>query len=186
MSYELLTKAEILKLAKEGRQIYNEDEKLIAGTVLISELDEVLTLEEFPISIKKVHSGSKVIVDGNSYSVLSKRTLGQSSGLASTADGWDELFMRPTCANLFADINEGGHLVWNVADVRVHKTLEANTCRITEEEGFEHIDTIKYGLQRVPGAILQTAEDGTQSRVNLRDLKNAWEPVFIFKKPIKD
>lgn len=178
-----LTKNEILKLAKEGRNIYDEKGNLIAGTVLISEIDSVTTADMDIVNIKSIHTGNKILHgDDVEYIVHSKRALGQSSEIALTSNGWNELFLRPTCENLYADLNEGAYLLWNVANVKVHKTLEADTIRISEESGFKYEGVIKYGLQRVPGSILQ--EDG--SRIDLRDLKDPFEPVFVFTRKSTD
>ena len=128
--------------------------------------------------VKDVVSGQPFTYNGKDYKLIKKKNLGQSHSKASTNFGWNEVFFRPTVKNAMSNLKDDGTMIWNVANVRTHKTLEDDVVRICTEEGFKHVDTLKYELSRVPGGIKQ--KDG--SRVDLRKLKEPFEPVFVFEK----
>lgn len=126
--------------------------------------------------VKEVVSGDDFIYRGNKYTLIRKRNVGQSSSKAITNFGWNERFFRPSVLNAKSNIAKGGTMIWNVANVITHKTLEDDVVRICQEEDFELIDTLKYSLSRTPGGIIK---DG--KRVALREIKPLYEPVFVFK-----
>lgn len=53
-----------------------------------------------------------------------------------SVEAWNEGFLRSTIRNAFVALKHGKYMVLNVADVRSHKNLVADTKRIALEEGF--------------------------------------------------
>lgn len=82
----------------------------------------------------------------------------------STAEAWNEGFLRKTIQNCRTGLKDGGHLVLNVANVKSHPFLEEDTVKICLEEGFTYTDTLFLTLSSI-------AKGGYK-----------YEPVFVFKK----
>lgn len=143
-----------------------------------SELEKVTLLDGNEKTIKELLVGD-ILADNTQ--VASKKKTGQSRNKTSSAKAWNETFLRPTFRNNFIDIADTGVLWWNIADVRRHPTFCADSCQIAIEEGLKLIDTYKYTLSRVPGGILKEV-NGEKVRVDLRKIKDAFEPVYIYKK----
>lgn len=170
-----------------GFEIYKESYKIEAldksnKTVNLKDSHDNYLSEELILDsgqkVKELKSGDKFVYNGEPYTLLKKRTLGQSRNKASTNYGWNEIFFRPSVINARSNLAEGGTMIWNVANVRTHKDLEDDVVRICTEEDFKLIETLKYELSRTPGGIKQ--EDGTIK--NLRDIKPNYEPVFVFER----
>jgi hypothetical protein len=81
-----------------------------------------------------------------------------------TVSSWNENFLRKTIINCKKCLKDDGHLLLNVADVVTHKTLENDTIRIAEEEGFVLTKTLKMQLSNI-------TKGGFK-----------YEPIFVFKK----
>ena len=115
--------------------------------------------------------------------VLGKRRLvvldkiGQSHQYT-TFGSWNENFLRPTVKNISDSMNIKGHLILNVINIKSHTTLEEDTVSIAEDNNYRLVDTLKLKLSRVPGIVL--LPDGTTKL--LREYKQNWEPIFVFKK----
>lgn len=135
------------------------------------------------ISIDKIQVGEVITKDGKKFQIAKKVKSGQSRNKTTGPKAWNETFLRPTFENNFKDLHDTGILWWNIANVRNHPTFCADSEKIALETGFKLVDTLKYKLSRVPGGITVTDKDGTKKKVNLRDLKDNFEPVYIYKKP---
>lgn len=81
-----------------------------------------------------------------------------------TVNSWNENFLRKTISNCKTALKENGHLILNVANVITHKTLEEDTVRIAQEEGFKLEKKLKMQL----------------SSITKGGFKH--EPIFVFKK----
>lgn len=134
------------------------------------------------ITIDKLQVGEVIVKDNKQYQVSSKVKSGQSRNKTSGPKAWNETFLRPTFENNFKDLHDTGILWWNIANVRNHPTFCADSEKIALETGFVLTDTYKYKLSRVPGGITITDAEGNKKKVNLRDLKDNFEPVYIYKK----
>lgn len=134
------------------------------------------------ISVDKLQVGEVITKGNKKFQIISKVKSGQSRNKTSGPKAWNETFLRPTFENNFKDLHDTGILWWNIANVRNHPTFCADSEKIALETGFKLVDTLKYKLSRVPGGITITDKDGTKKKVNLRDLKDNFEPVYIYKK----
>lgn len=169
-----------------GYEMYKDSYKIIAvdskgKKVKIKDkndnyLSEMYTMDDGK-RVKEINCGEKFVYCGEEYTLFSKRSLGQSHSKAITNNGWNEIFFRPTVRNCLENLYDSGTMIWNVANVRSHMTLEDDVKRICDEEGFTLIDTIKYSLSRVPG---EAVVDG--KKVSIKEYKPNYEPVFIFEK----
>jgi len=81
-----------------------------------------------------------------------------------TVHSWNENFLRKTINNCKTCLKEDGHLILNVANVITHKTLENDTIKIAEEEGFVLLKTLKMQLSNI-------TKGGFK-----------YEPIFVFKR----
>lgn len=79
-------------------------------------------------------------------------------------NSWNENFLRKTIINCKKALKDKGHLILNVANVITHKTLEEDTVKIAQEEGFKLEKTLKMQL----------------SSITKGGFKH--EPIFVFKK----
>jgi hypothetical protein len=64
-------------------------------------------------------------------------------------EAWNEGFLRETIRNCKSVLKQDGKMLLNVADVITHKTLEADTVRIAQEEGFELKETLQLKLSSI-------------------------------------
>lgn len=81
-----------------------------------------------------------------------------------TTETWNEMFLRRTINNCRKALKNNGSLILNVANVKTHKTLEEDTVRIAQEEGFSHMTTIRMQLSSI-------TKGGFKS-----------EPLFVFSR----
>jgi hypothetical protein len=77
---------------------------------------------------------------------------------------WNEGFLRQTIKNARYGLKTNGHLILNVANTKTHKTLEIDTIKIAQEEGFVLTTTLQLAL----------------SSINRGGHK--YEPIFIFRR----
>ena len=80
---------------------------------------------------------------------------------------WNEGFLRQTVKNCYTALKENRYMLLNVANVKSHKTLELDTVRIAQEEGFVLHDTLKLRLSSL-------TKGGFK-----------YEPIFVFTKVTK-
>ena len=83
---------------------------------------------------------------------------------------WVEGFLRDTFYNCHFSLKDNGHMLINIADPKKNDdiSLEDETIRIAEQEGFEHVDTLKLALSN-PNMVNRTSAF-------------KYEPIFVFKK----
>ena len=81
-----------------------------------------------------------------------------------TPHEWNEGFLRRTIQNCHIALENNGHLIINIANVKSHKTLEADTMSIAQEEGFTLKSILHLSL----------------SSINNGGFK--YEPMFVFTK----
>ena len=134
-----------------------------------SDLIETSTMKK---KIKELKLGD---ILGNSRLIVLDK-IGQSHQYI-TSESWNENFLRPTVKNI-TDSMVHGYLVLNVINIKSHLTLEEDTVKIAEANSYKLEDTLKLKLSRVPGIVL--LPDGTT--MLLREYKQNWEPIFIFRK----
>lgn len=77
---------------------------------------------------------------------------------------WIEGFMRNTIRNCYTGLKDGANMIINIANTPKHKTIESETIKVAEQEGFELKETIKLALSSVAGKGIK------------------YEPIFVFKK----
>ena len=78
-------------------------------------------------------------------------------------DSWNNNFLRKTIQNCRQCMRSGGTLAINVANVISHKNLENDCVLIAVEEGFDHLETLRYQLSSI-------VRGGFK-----------YEPIFVFK-----
>ena len=127
---------------------------------------QLLQLEK-TLEIDKLKVGDTYTHNNDNYTILKISNDVQSHSIANSIEGWNELFFRCTCKNMFNSLRLGGYMCWNVANTRPHPTLGQDVVRICKEEGLTHIDTIFYSLPRRPAN---------------QSVKPPYEPVFVFQK----
>lgn len=81
-----------------------------------------------------------------------------------TVQEWNEGFLRQTITQARKVMKPKGYLILNVANVKSHKTLEQDTVRIAQEEGFTLRETLQLALSNI-------TKGGFK-----------YEPVFVFQK----
>lgn len=81
-----------------------------------------------------------------------------------TVEKWNEGFLRSTIRNAYVALKKGKYMVLNVADVKSHKTLVADTKRIALEEGFTFEEELRLSLSSI-------TKGGYK-----------YEPVLVFRK----
>ena len=83
---------------------------------------------------------------------------------------WVDGFLKQTFKMCYYGLKPEKHMIINIADVKGkhNLNLEAETIRVAEEIGFNHIETLKLAL----------------SNVNMKNKseKFKYEPIFVFKK----
>jgi hypothetical protein len=62
---------------------------------------------------------------------------------------WNEGFLRQTIKNCKSVLKADGLMILNVANVITHKTLESDTIRIAQEEGFNLKETLQLKLSHI-------------------------------------
>jgi len=138
-----------------------------------SENDLITTsVEKIEKKVKDLKLGE--VIDNRRLIILDK--IGQSHQYTSSGS-WNENFLRPTVKNISESMVKG-YLILNVINIKSHPTLEEDTIKIAEANSYKHTDTLKLKLSRVPGIVL--LPDG--STMLLREYKQNWEPIFVFKK----
>lgn len=80
-------------------------------------------------------------------------------------ESWNEGFLRQTIKNCKEVLKPNGKMILNVANVLTHKTLENDTLRIAQEEGFSLKETLQLKLSTI------SYKGGHKH-----------EPVFVFEK----
>lgn len=64
---------------------------------------------------------------------------------------WIDGFLTKTIQNCDYSLKDGGYMILNIANTPKHKTIESETIRIAEENGFKHVDTLYLILSSVSG-----------------------------------
>lgn len=82
-----------------------------------------------------------------------------------SVEAWNDGFLRSTIRNAYVALKHDKYMILNVADVRSHKNLVADTKRIALEEGFVWVEELKLSLSSI-------TKGGYK-----------YEPVLVFKKP---
>lgn len=88
----------------------------------------------------------------------------QSAVRYSTPAAWRDGFLRKTLVNCYEALEEGGHMVINIADVKSYPTLVFDTEALALHIGFKQLDTLRLAL----------------SSMNKGGFK--FEPVLVFVK----
>ena len=103
-------------------------------------------------------------------------------------DQWRDGFLRPTLETAVEYLKEGGHLLWNIADVKEGNfmlPLESDTVEILEELGMKYETKLKFVLGRTPGASRVSKVHRNPTAKNFVSIGGDWrkyEPVFCFRK----
>ena len=84
-----------------------------------------------------------------------------------TVDKWVKIFLVSLIRNAYISLKPGGVFILNIANTSNAKNLESNSLKIASIMGFEHIETIKLVLSSIAGNGIK------------------YEPMFVFRKPIK-
>jgi hypothetical protein len=66
-----------------------------------------------------------------------------------SVEAWNEGFLRSTIRNAFVALKHGKYMILNVADVRSHRNLVADTKRIALEEGFIFREELRLLLSSI-------------------------------------
>ncbi|MBU0791731.1 MAG: site-specific DNA-methyltransferase [Gammaproteobacteria bacterium] len=84
---------------------------------------------------------------------------------------WLEGFWEKTLKNCMYGLKSGGHLVFNVANVKTAPSLTTDCCDIAKKVGFQLVDTLQLQLSGRPHKIIEKAFK--------------YEPIYVFTKRIK-
>lgn len=112
---------------------------------------------------------------------------GQSYKKFGSYASWVEGFLKPTLETAYVWLKPGGHIAWNIADLKVGKSflpLEKDSCNIMEFLGMKYITTYKMCMSQMPGANRLNA-DGTATAKNAVKVNGSvfrMEPIFIYQK----
>lgn len=102
-------------------------------------------------------------------------------------DRWRDEFLRPTLQNAYDFLNHDRYLLWNVADIKVGKTMipiEQDSIDIAKQLGFEYTETVCMALMNMPGGN-RVGADGlptAKNFVKINDKFTKYEPVLVFRK----
>ena len=81
-----------------------------------------------------------------------------------TVQSWNEEFLGAMIDNAYKSLKKDGILALNVANVKSHKTLEAETVEQAEKRGFVLTETLRLSLSAIVNGAFK------------------YEPVFVFRK----
>lgn len=81
-----------------------------------------------------------------------------------TYEKWVAGFLEPMICNCRHGLKNNGYLLLNVADTKTAPTLERDTVKTAEKNGFKHTDTLFMVLSSIAGKGVKT------------------EPIFVFEK----
>lgn len=103
-------------------------------------------------------------------------------------EAWCEGFLKPTIYTAARWLRPGGHMLWNIADVKIGKNLlplEERSIAYAKEAGLIQLDTLRLLLMPMPGANRVNEEgQGTAKNTCLhKDRVTKYEPIFVFQKP---
>lgn len=123
----------------------------------------------------------------------------QSCYAYSQYEDWRDTFLYETLKTAYEWLRPGGYILWNIADIKEkitiddvtfeHIPLEADSCDIMENLGFEEVETLKLVLGQMPGGNrTKTDEDGNVLSTNKNSVKingsyYRYEPIFVYRKP---
>jgi len=115
----------------------------------------------------------------------------QSALKYSNYDAWRDGFLYETLKTAWEWLRDGGHLVWNIADIKLGSSmmpLEKDSIDIIEGLGFEHVRNHKMVMSQMPGGNRVDQETGLPKCKNYCQIDGKWfkfEYIFVFKKPNK-
>lgn len=81
-----------------------------------------------------------------------------------SVEKWNSGFLAQTITNCWESLKDGGHMIMNVANVKSHPTLEADTVELATLQGFTYVRTLALTLSSI-------TKGGFK-----------YEPVFVFVK----
>ena len=91
-----------------------------------------------------------------------------------TLDDWFQGYAEPTVRNIHKGLNPGGLFATNIADYKAtggEFKIVDEWIKLTEKNGFKHVDTIKMMLNTRPGV-------GNDKQAG----REKWEGVYVFSK----
>jgi hypothetical protein len=103
-------------------------------------------------------------------------------------DSWKNGFLIPTLKTAAEWLKPGGHLLWNIADLKIENgefiPLEEDSVAAILAIGLEQLPTIKMAMTGMPGTNRLT-EDGKPHVKNFCKVAGRYykyEPIFVFRK----
>jgi len=176
-------KKQLLKYIQAVKLFKEDNTSVIEYKAVTGKYEPFITVEKYSESdLIETSTSSKKIKElklgdtlGNKRLIILDK-IGQSHQYTSSGS-WNENFLKPTVRNISKSMVKG-YLILNVINIKSHLTLEEDTVKIAEGNSYKLVDTLKLKLSRVPGIVL--LKDGTT--MLLRDYKQNWEPIFIFRK----
>lgn len=107
----------------------------------------------------------------------------------SSYEAWVSGYLIPTLKTAVAWLRPGGHLLWNIADIKLNSKeflpLEQDSVDIIRGLGMAQLPTIKMAMTGMPGTHRLT-EDGKPFVKNFCKVAGRYykyEPIFVFQKP---
>lgn len=105
-------------------------------------------------------------------------------------DSWKNGFLLPTLETARDWLKPGGHLLWNIADLKLTSKeflpLEKDSVEAILALGLNQLPTIKMAMTGMPGTHRLT-EDGKPHVKNFCKVAGRYykyEPIFVFQKPL--
>lgn len=108
----------------------------------------------------------------------------------SSYESWRDGFLKPTLQTCVEYLRPGGYLLWNIADVKTnigYLPLEQDSIDTLLALGMEQHTTLKMTLASMPGA-QRLDENGIPKCKNFCKVGGRYvkyEPIFVFRKPVK-
>lgn len=156
---------------------------LNGSTVKISHLDNIFISKngsDIEIPVPELSIGDTIIYSGKKQKVKNIGLTNQVATLYRTPRKFDEFFMRPTIQHIHSKNVPSGYLILNVVNFKDHKRFEENTVEIATETGYKLVETKRYPLIRKPAS--SGKKDANGNNIRLADVKNNYEPIFVFQK----
>lgn len=101
-------------------------------------------------------------------------------------ESWVTGFLYPTLATAYQWLKDGGHLCWNVSDVKFGNDvlpLVETSMNICQKLGFHHKTTLKMCLAAMPGGNrMEKGIPKTKYFVQVDDMYHKYEPCLVFQK----
>jgi hypothetical protein len=103
-------------------------------------------------------------------------------------EAWRNGFLIPTLDTAWQMLRPGGYIIWNISEVVFDGEmypLVDDSCKIMEELGMKHVETLKMALAQSPGGNRLDPETGLPRAKNFCKVNGIWlkyEPILSYQK----